>query len=88
MENAFEGREITQLATDHPLGEKALKFNHLAGEAVAAVDAGEADLAILVNPTRVQQMVDVADAFEKMPQKSTFYFPKLPTGLVLRPVEG
>lgn len=68
--------------------EKALKFNHIASEAAAAVDAGEADLAILVNPTRVQQMVDVADAFEKMPQKSTFYFPKLPTGLVLRPVEG
>lgn len=67
--------------------ERALTFTHLAAEAVAAVESGNAQLAILVNPTRVQQMVDVADAGEKMPQKSTFFFPKLPTGLVLRPVE-
>ena len=67
--------------------ERALLFSHEPAETVAAVESGTAQFAILINPTRVQQLVDVADAGEKMPQKSTFFFPKLPTGLVLRPAE-
>jgi len=68
--------------------ERALGFEPLAAEALRAVDSGAYQIAVLVNATRVQQMVDVADAGEKMPQKSTFFFPKLPTGLVLRPAEA
>jgi uncharacterized protein (DUF1015 family) len=36
-----------------------------------------------VNPTRVDQVIAVADAGELMPQKATFFYPKLGTGLVL-----
>jgi len=40
----------------------------------------------LLNPTRVRQVCDVADADDKMPQKSTYFYPKLITGLVMNPL--
>ena len=42
-----------------------------------------------MNPTRMSEVRDVANAGEKMPQKSTYFYPKLLTGLVINPiVEG
>jgi uncharacterized protein (DUF1015 family) len=40
----------------------------------------------LLNPTRVEQLQAVADAGEVMPQKSTYFFPKIASGLVLNPI--
>ena len=67
--------------------EAALAFTHHAPEAIEYVDAGRYQLALLMNPTRVEQIVAVAEAGDKMPQKSTFFYPKLPVGLVLSPLE-
>jgi uncharacterized protein (DUF1015 family) len=67
--------------------EDAITYVRDAHEAVARVRSGSADLAILVNPTRVDQVAAVARAGERMPEKSTYFFPKAPTGLVLRPLE-
>ncbi len=44
-------------------------------------------LAFLVNPVRVEQVTTVADAGELMPQKATFFYPKLHTGMVLNPLD-
>ena len=41
----------------------------------------------LLNPTRIEQLKAVADAGEVMPQKSTFFFPKLASGLLLDPID-
>jgi uncharacterized protein (DUF1015 family) len=41
----------------------------------------------LLNPTRIEQLRAVADAGEVMPQKSTFFFPKLASGLLLDPLD-
>lgn len=60
-----------------------LDFIHDAAEAVESVDAGESQLAFLMSPTRVEQVLAVAESGAKMPQKSTFFYPKLPTGLVI-----
>ncbi len=51
-------------------------------EAVAAVDQGS-PAAFLMNPPTVADMKDIALGGEKMPQKSTFYYPKILSGLVL-----
>jgi uncharacterized protein (DUF1015 family) len=67
--------------------EDAISYVRDADEVVATVRSGAADLAILVNPTRVEQVAAVARAGERMPEKSTYFFPKAPTGLVLRPLE-
>jgi uncharacterized protein (DUF1015 family) len=55
-------------------------------EALAMVRSGEYDAAFLMRPTPVQQVRDVAAAGENMPPKSTFFFPKLLTGLLLNPL--
>lgn len=51
------------------------------------VARGEALAAILVRPTRLDQMADVARAGDVMPQKSTYFYPKLLTGMVFNPLE-
>jgi uncharacterized protein (DUF1015 family) len=53
----------------------------------AAVASGEASAAILVRPTRLDQLAAVANAGDVMPQKSTYFYPKLLTGLVFNPLE-
>ena len=52
-------------------------------DAVASVENGKAQCAFILNPTRVTEIRDVAAAGEKMPQKSTYFYPKLITGLVM-----
>ena len=55
-----------------------------AREALEAVQRGGAAAAVLLNPTRVEQVFAVADAGDVMPPKSTYFVPKVPSGLVLR----
>jgi uncharacterized protein (DUF1015 family) len=56
-------------------------------EAIAAVDRGEADGAFLLRPTRIDDVWEVARSGGVMPQKSTFFYPKLTSGLLLFPVD-
>ena len=51
--------------------------------ALAAVDTGQYQLAFFLNPTLVEEVTAVAAGGEKMPQKSTYFYPKLVTGLVM-----
>ncbi|HUS69056.1 MAG TPA: DUF1015 domain-containing protein, partial [Kofleriaceae bacterium] len=55
-------------------------------EAVARAARGEAQVTFLMAPTRVAQVRAVADAGEFMPQKSTFFYPKIASGAVINPV--
>jgi uncharacterized protein (DUF1015 family) len=57
-----------------------------AAAAVAAVDRGDAEAAFLLEPVTVEQVARFANAGETMPQKSTFFYPKLTSGLVLYPL--
>jgi uncharacterized protein (DUF1015 family) len=45
------------------------------------------DAAFFMRPTPVEQVQEVAAAGESMPPKSTYFFPKIPTGLVFNPLE-
>ena len=65
-----------------------LRYTRDADEAVASVRSGESQCAFLLNPTRVTEIRDVAAAGEKMPQKSTYFYPKLITGLVMNEMDG
>ena len=55
-------------------------------QALQAVQSGETQAAVLLNATRVRQIRDVAQADDRMPQKSTYFYPKLITGLVINPL--
>jgi len=51
-----------------------------------AVDKGEAEFLLVMNPTRMEQVRACTAAGEKMPQKSTDFYPKVISGLVMRPI--
>jgi uncharacterized protein (DUF1015 family) len=55
-------------------------------EALAKVASAEYDAAFLMRPTPVAQVRDIAAAGENMPPKSTYFFPKLLTGLLFNPL--
>jgi uncharacterized protein (DUF1015 family) len=56
-------------------------------DAIAAVDRGEAEAAFLLRPTRIEDVWEVAGRGDVMPQKSTFFHPKLTSGLLLHPLD-
>lgn len=60
-----------------------LRYTRSAAEAVESVQRGASSAAFLLNPTRIEEIRAVAEAGDKMPQKSTYFYPKLKTGLVM-----
>ena len=65
-----------------------LSFSKDAAEAVRKVNDGEAQLAVLCKAVPLEALKAVSDAGERLPPKSTYFYPKLPTGLVMRSLEG
>lgn len=60
-----------------------LTYTKFFDEAVSLVDSGEFQCSFVLNPTRVSEIRNVAAAGEKMPQKSTYFYPKMITGMVM-----
>jgi uncharacterized protein (DUF1015 family) len=56
-------------------------------EAVAAVDRGEAEGAFIVRPTRIEDVFRFAQAGETLPQKTTYFYPKLLSGFLFLPLD-
>ena len=46
------------------------------------VAQGRAQIGILMNPTRIDQVIEVTRGGDRLPQKSTYFYPKIPSGLV------
>ena len=69
------------------LGPQGVTYTPSAAEAVAAVDRGDAQGAFLLRPTQIDDVWEVARRGEVMPQKSTFFYPKLTSGLLLYSLE-
>lgn len=64
-----------------------LTYVRNAGDALAEVRSGKANVTFLMNPVRMQQVRDIAFAGEVLPQKSTDFFPKLLSGLTIYALE-
>ncbi len=65
-----------------------LSYHRHSEEVFDEIEEGEAQVGFIMNPTGVQEVLDVASAGERMPQKSTDFFPKIPSGLVFRQIEA
>jgi uncharacterized protein (DUF1015 family) len=76
------------LGIDRAAQEKQTNLRYVKDFEAALGEAGRSEVqaAFLLNPTRVEQLQAVADAGEVMPQKSTYFFPKIASGLVLNPI--
>jgi uncharacterized protein (DUF1015 family) len=70
--------------TDHDL----LRYHRDPNLAIQNVDAGKADLVVLLNPTRMDQVTTCASQGVKMPPKSTDFYPKMIAGLTMLPVSS
>jgi uncharacterized protein (DUF1015 family) len=68
--------------------QRNISYVRNAGEAMARVREGRADVAFLMNPVKMRQVRDIAFAGEVLPQKSTDFYPKLLSGLTIYPLEN
>ena len=83
---------LHQKALRPALGEEgegaAVAFVHDSVEAVERVLTGEAQVALLLRPLPMDLFREVVGKGERLPPKSTYFYPKLPTGLVVNLLEG
>ena len=81
---------LHRLVVETLLGQKNLPkphYVHLVDEVAAGLKTGEFPLAALVMPASVQDIRDISSRGERMPAKSTYFYPKLLSGLVINPLE-
>jgi uncharacterized protein (DUF1015 family) len=87
---------LEALILKNALGMSDEDIDHLSGlgyarddaQALELVQSGVFDAAFLMAPTPVERVQDVAARGESMPPKSTYFFPKVPTGLLFNPLAG
>jgi uncharacterized protein (DUF1015 family) len=85
---------LEALVLKRALGMSDADIDHLDGlgyardfdQALELIDAGEYDAAFFMAPTPVERVSEVAATGESMPPKSTYFFPKVPTGLLFNPL--
>jgi uncharacterized protein (DUF1015 family) len=63
--------------------EDHVKYTRVDAEALQLVDEGKYNFSFLINATKIDQLKAIADAHEVMPQKSTYFLPKMLSGLVM-----
>jgi uncharacterized protein (DUF1015 family) len=66
--------------------DKLIKYVSNMGDAISLIESGDCKMAFLLNPTRIDQVKDVAGDFLTMPRKSTFFYPKVISGLVFNKI--
>ncbi len=75
------------LGIDDPQKEKeCLEYSPDDAELVRKVDDGGAQLAVFLNPVPISSVAAIADAGYRMPQKSTYFYPKPAAGMVINPL--
>jgi uncharacterized protein (DUF1015 family) len=75
------------MTEDDVANKRGIGYSKSFADARDAVESGRADAAFFMRATPVEQVQAVAEAGESMPPKSTYFFPKIPTGLVFNPLE-
>ncbi len=85
------GEDLDSSRADGALGNlppHQLSYEHDVPAALAAVSSGAAEVAILCRPAGIDQIARTAHGGARMPPKTTFFWPKLRTGMVLRDLES
>lgn len=76
-------RDLLGISVEAQEQKRNIDYVRNAEDAIAAVNSGKAQIACLMNATRIEEVRAVAKAGFTMPQKSTYFFPKLVSGLVV-----
>ena len=75
------------MTEDDVANKRGIDYSKSFADAREAVESSRVDAAFFMRSTPVEQVQAVAEAGESMPPKSTYFFPKIPTGLVFNPLE-
>lgn len=67
--------------------EETFHYSSTVAGALEAMEQGKINLAFLLNPTRIEHVQEVASSGLIMPRKSTYFYPKVPVGLVMHPID-
>jgi hypothetical protein len=78
---------VLEISQEAIRDQKNISYIRDAGEALARVRSGAANVAFLMNPVRMKQVRDIAFGGEVLPQKSTDFYPKLLSGLTIYALE-
>jgi hypothetical protein len=70
------------------LAPEGVTYTPQRAEAVATVDRGEAEAAFLIRPTPIEEVFARAREGRVMPQKTTYFYPKLTSGLLFQPLDA
>jgi uncharacterized protein (DUF1015 family) len=76
-------RELLGIDTRKPEHQQYITYNVRTAESMANVDAGTFDLVFFMNSTRMDQVRVLAEKGIRLPQKATYFYPKLLSGLVI-----
>ncbi len=76
------------LGIDADAQARGAHLEYVKDEAELLARAATAQLGVLLNPTRIEQVIEISRTGMRLPQKSTYFYPKVPTGLVLDPLDG
>ncbi|MEG1886696.1 MAG: DUF1015 domain-containing protein [Oscillospiraceae bacterium] len=98
MDKSLQGLDVSVLHTlvlekllgidkENMANQINLKYTRDIEEAISDVKSNNANCCFILNPTRINEIAEVAAAGEKMPQKSTYFYPKLITGLVMNKMD-
>jgi uncharacterized protein (DUF1015 family) len=79
-------RGILGMREEDIAAKRGIGYETSADAVRAAIESNQADCAFLLRPTPVEQVRAVAAAGETIPPKSTYFFPKVPTGIVINPL--
>ncbi|MBC2694033.1 MAG: DUF1015 domain-containing protein [Desulfobacteraceae bacterium] len=63
--------------------ENIITYSSSEKQAIEAAVSGKCDISFILNPTKIEQVRDIADNGLVMPRKSTYFYPKVITGMVL-----
>ncbi|TAM38590.1 DUF1015 family protein, partial [bacterium] len=67
---------------------KGLTYSHQAGQFIKEAGEDYSKIAFFLNPVKIEQIMAVALTGSKMPPKSTYFYPKVLSGLVINKING
>jgi uncharacterized protein (DUF1015 family) len=79
-------KRLLGMSADDIAAKRGIGYTPRIDEALTKLDAGDYQAAFILRPTPIDQVREVAAAGETMPPKSTYFFPKLLTGIVFNPL--
>jgi uncharacterized protein (DUF1015 family) len=78
---------LLQITPEAEAGQTHLDYAKDPREVFERVAGGRAQIGVLMNPTRMEQVIEVTRGGYRLPQKSTYFYPKVLTGLVFDPLD-